>query len=180
MRTVPLYGKIAAGRVALVDDEDYGLVMRHHWNVWEMPPQPGRREPGRRWPGPYAFTGIRKEDGRKSTMRMHVLIMGQPGIDHRNHDTLDNRRSNLRIATPGESARNKRKQPTAAFRFKGVTPRYHKWHAKIMVDRKVIHLGSFSTEEEAALAYDAAARELHGEFACLNFPEACEHGARAS
>jgi hypothetical protein len=180
LRTVPLHGKIAAGRVALVDDEDYDFVMQHRWNVWELPPKPGKGESRRRREGPYAFTGIKLADGRKSTLRMHILIMGQPGIDHIDHDGLNNQRSNLRIATPGESARNQRKQPNAKFRFKGVTLRAHKWYAKIMADGEIVNLGSFFTEEAAARAYDAAARELHGEFACLNFPEACERGARAS
>ena len=171
MRTVPLYGKVAAGRVALVDDEDYDLVMQYRWCFWEMPPKPGSR--GWRAQGPYAVTATRKADGRKSTLRMHILIMGRPGIDHENHDTLDNRRSNLRVSTPTESARNIRKQGNTKYRFKGVRRHGPSWNARIVVNRKVISLGSFPTEEEGARAYDAAARKYHGEFACLNFPEAC-------
>lgn len=47
MKTVPLYGKKAAGRVALVDDANYDLVMRYRWNVWEVKPR-GPRAPGER------------------------------------------------------------------------------------------------------------------------------------
>lgn len=163
---VPLYGKNAAGRVALVDDGDYDLVMQYRWRVYE------RKQAGRRGLGPYAVTRITK-DGRKVTLQMHVLIMGAKGIDHINHDGLNNRRSNLRPATVAQNTRNSRPRLGASSQYKGVhwATRDRRWRAAIKCDGKSKYLGTFWTERDAALAYDMAARELFGEYAVLNFPE---------
>src|SRR6185437_13748204 len=101
MKTVPLGGKNARGRVVLVDDEDYELVSQYRWHVLEQV------EPGRRPVGPYAKT-TRKLNGRYVTIRMHILIMGRKGIDHRDHNGLNNQRSNLRIATGSQNNQNMR------------------------------------------------------------------------
>lgn len=164
---VPLYGKHARGRVALVELSDYDLVMQHRWLVREM------ERPGCRTLGPYAITRIRRDDGRKTTIFMHNLIMGRTRIDHVNGNGLDNRRSNLRPATNGQNMRNRRPNLNHSSQYKGVqwAPNCGKWRANIKVDGTSYTLGFFADEREAAEAYDAAAREAFGEFVRPNFPE---------
>jgi predicted RNA-binding Zn-ribbon protein involved in translation (DUF1610 family) len=168
MKTVPLHGKKAAGRVALVDDEDYDLVMQYRWYVWELPPQ----KDGWRESGPYAVTS--KAVGAQKTRRMHILIMGAKGIDHRDHDGLNNQRSNLRVATGSQNGANTRpslRELTSPYKGVSWAKQPRMWIAVISFEGRVRKLGSFASELEAAHAYDAAARELFGEFACPNFPE---------
>ena len=164
MRTVPLYGNKAAGRVALVDDEDYDLVMQYRWNVHEC----NRSSPC----GPYAVTHGPRSPGNRPTIRMHNLIIGFSFVDHINHDGLDNRRENLRSASNQDNNRNRRKVMRGHSQFKGVT-RAHKtrWTARIRVNGRSVWLGYFRSEVDAALAYDAAARKYFGEFAYPNFPD---------
>lgn len=165
MKTVPLHGKLARGRVALVDDEDYDLVMQYRWYVIESLPE------GRRPCGPYAATRKGPKGGGHTT-RMHCLIMGAKGIDHRDHNGLNNQRYNLRLATHTQNMRNMRSHQGTASSYKGVS--WHsekcKWRAGIKLNNRTRHLGYFFSEAEAAYAYDAAAREHFGEFACVNFP----------
>lgn len=169
MKTVPLYGQLAAGRVALVDDADYDLVMQHRWNVHETSKGPGRCPTG-----PYAITGTYR-NGRAGTMSMHALLTGYARTDHKNRNGLDNQRHNLRPATPSQNTANNPGKQGRRSRFKGVSwqasrqsPR--KWRAQIKAG-KFRHLGYFTDEAEAARAYDAAAREAFGEYAYLNFPD---------
>lgn len=168
MRTVPLGGAKAAGRVALVDDEDYELVMQHRWTVRET------HRPGRRPLGPYAITNVRQGD-RRTTIFMHNLIMGTTRIDHANGNGLDNQRHNLRPATNGQNMHNRRANVNNhSSQYKGVGwyPRYGKWVARIKLDGKRRCLGYFADEREAAQAYDTAATLAFGEFARPNFPAA--------
>jgi hypothetical protein len=92
---------------------------------------------------------------------MHCFILGRKFVDHKNHDTLDNRRGNLRPATRSQNLANQRRKGT-----KGVfhTP-YGRWLAKIGFNGKKIYLGTFSTKAEAQAAYANKAVELFGEFA---------------
>lgn len=86
---------------------------------------------------------------------------------------MDNRRCNLRLATHQENCFNIRKRDGTSSKYKGVyfdTQNARTWRARIARDGKRRHLGSFRSEVEAAKAYDAAAKELFGEFAWLNFP----------
>lgn len=167
MRTIPLYGAKAAGRVALIDDGDYDLVMQYRWNVMERV-----RGPGRRPAGPYARVNVWVSKEKCIGILMHKLITGYAMTDHIDHDGLNNQRSNLREATHSQNMRNRRPDLDPASQYKGVAPaKSGNWHAMIGMDGRLQRLGTFEAEVDAALAYDAAASFLFGEYACLNFPE---------
>jgi hypothetical protein len=92
--------------------------------------------------------------------------------DHINHNGLDNRKVNLRLATRYQNAWNRRKpNVNSRSKYKGVSwnEREKRWHARIQVNGRSRFLGTFKDELEAAKTYDAAARKYHGAFAALNF-----------
>jgi len=153
-------------RVALIDDSDEALVCAHRWWMIES------RSPGR--PSFYARGSVIGE--RFHPLMHRLLAMGI--TDHVNGNGLDNRRANLRPATRSQNGANRRKVVKTASSFKGVT-RYAvtRWRAYITKDQARIHLGVFESELSAASAYDCAARELFGEYAALNFPQAGERSA---
>lgn len=148
--------------VAVVDDEDYDFVVRAA-KCWRL------NNDG------YATASI----GGK-TVGMHRLILGLTDpkwfTDHINHDTLDNRRSNLRPATRAQSSANRRGWGKTS-RFKGVRFKRGRYEARIRVNGRLDHIGCFTKEEDAARAYDARAREAWDEFARCNFREELEEGA---
>jgi hypothetical protein len=91
--------------------------------------------------------------------------------DHKNHDTLDNRRQNLRMASHRQNGCNLRVPSTNTSGFIGVSwnRQRGKWTAQIKIKRRNHFLGLFVRKEEAAKAHDRAAKQYHGEFASLNF-----------
>jgi hypothetical protein len=99
----------------------------------------------------------------------------QPGeyIDHKDHDGLNNQRSNLRRCTNAQNCANQRSRGGSS-RFKGVSwsKKFKVWVAMTHFDYGGQFQGHFHDEEAAARAYDAAARVRYGEFAMTNFPEA--------
>ena len=144
------------GKAVTVDDEDYHLAAQYRWH-----------EAG----GGYAAYGL-----RRTTIYLHRIIAGAaPGmeVDHINGDTSDNRRANLRIATHQQNLANQRKQQGRTSQYKGVSwdRKRSKWVAQIKFNRQGRYLGVYTKEEDAARAYDTAARHYFGEFARLNFSE---------
>ena len=91
---------------------------------------------------------------------------GKPCVDHIDGDPQNNSILNLRWATRSENQYNSRIRTDNTSGYKGVTfnKENGKWRARINLDGKKKHLGYFHTKEEAAAAYEKAARELHGEF----------------
>jgi hypothetical protein len=116
----------------------------------------------------------RNENGK--TILMHRQIMQPPKgmlVDHMDRNKANNCRPNLRLCTPQENQRNKRKETGSASQFKGVfhDKRCDRWYAKYRHEGKYHWLGFFDLEVDAARAYDRAAVQWYGEFARLNFPE---------
>ena len=153
MKEIPL----RKGMVALVDDEDFERLSRHRWSFHPLG---------------YAVRQVTAA-GKPRLIYMHrVVLQAPPGreVDHRNGDGLDNQRENLRLVARAQNSRNQRLRPHSS-PFKGVSfdRESGRWRAAIMVDYRKIHLGSFDDEQEAALAYDQASRELHGEYGRPNF-----------
>ena len=95
-------------------------------------------------------------------------------IDHRNHVTTDN--SDIRVASRAQNCRNTRGWRNRSSNFKGVSwnASRRKWYACIAIDGKTKSLGTYTSEVEAARAYDKAAFSAWGEFAFLNFKEAAK------
>lgn len=153
-----MYG---SGRVAVVDDADYGLVSQYRWLA-----RRGRNE---------TYYAIRfwQEDSKVRSQFMHTLLTGLRRTDHINHDGLDNRRRNLRDGTGPRNAWNTRKFTVRSSRYKGVCwdAGKQKWMVRVSIDGRARVVGRFASEIRAARAYDRAARESYGEYAFLNFPD---------
>lgn len=164
---------LTKGQVAVVSNEDADLA-KVSWYVLFAPNYAG----GGRY---LAVRCIRRTGGRTRRVLMHRIILarmlGRPltrrdMVDHADGNPLNNQRSNLRLASWAENGFNRSRQANGTSGYKGVTwfKRRQKWQALIQCRGKRHFLGYYDTAEEAAHAYDAAARELHGEFARFNFP----------
>lgn len=152
-------------KVALVDDADYEWLNQFKWfaqqhrNTW------------------YAGRHSHQIGSKKVNVKMHREILGlAPGAkglsDHRDGNGLNNQRSNLRVCTAAENSQNRRPKKHTSSKFKGVSwdKGERKWVAYIQHQKKMMTLGYFKNEAEAARTYDKKAKELFGEFAWLNFP----------
>ncbi len=157
--------KLKTGESVLVDFADWCWLSRYKWCRHKQGYATGRAKAGE--------------------AMMHRLIMQPaPGlvVDHINANKLDNRRANLRICTPAQNARNARRRSDAASKYKGVRllrGRPKPFVGVISVGGVHLSLGTYTTEVDAAHAYDRAAREYFGEYARLNFPREGEQSACA-
>ena len=150
---------LSKSKVAIVDDEDYPVLSRIKWHLTY----------GEKYVGHRIMCS-----GKQHVILMHQLIMGLhfKEIDHINGNGLDNQKLNLRHCTRAQNIMNQHKRKGTRSRFKGVYSHTTspKWRAILTLNGKQIYLGYHDTEEEAARAYDIAAREHFGEFARTNFP----------
>lgn len=177
--------RLTEGKFTIVDHADFYWLSNFYWLTV------GKDD------NFYAARLIRLKSGRLGTVLMHreiyfncsnahlsnlsrpVLHSFSDGgsesnglVDHRNTDSLDNRRANLRLATHSQNSCNSRRDKSNTYsRYRGVSfsKRKQKWFAAIRANGKKMWLGYFETEIDAARAYDAAAKKYHGEYATLNF-----------
>src|SRR5258706_10064208 len=158
------YIALTRNQNAIVDAEDFEWLNQFNWHA--------------RWckttKSFYATRAVAgpKNGPRQIGVHMHDEILGcRQGeeADHKNHDTLDNRRENLRKCTRFQNIRNGRIHKDNKSGFKGVDWHEGKWRARITINYATKYIGAFDSPEEAALAYDCAAMEYFGRFALLNF-----------
>lgn len=154
--------QLTRSMVALVDDADFDHLNQRKWIATKEHQS--------------FYAKRRCKIGGKSTITsMHrVLFNLKPGdrlfVDHKDHNGLNNQRSNLRLVTHSQNACNRRSGVRASSKYLGVS--FHKgtrkWTATLGKDKRIIYLGVFETPELAAVAYNEAAKKYHGEFANLN------------
>lgn len=154
---IPIYGRGGVVAQAQVDDEDAERVSAFRWNLDTKGYARGAR-----------YLGGGRSAARYLRTSMHRLILGlEPGDprqgDHRNGDVLDNRRSNLRVATGAQNSQN-RTRTHGASQYRGVhfNRRYkaRPWEATVRHDGQRHYLGRYATEEEAAEVAAAKRAEL--------------------
>ena len=145
---------LTRGFKARISSEDFERVSRHKWCV--CIPSSGK---------PYACATIHQK-----FVYLHRFILDAPkdvAIDHADSDGLNCTRANLRTATATQNSANRR-HIRAASGYKGVRARRERFLAQIKHRGRQIFLGSFSSAEEAAAAYDTAAVAIFGSYACTN------------
>jgi len=145
------------GAVTIVDESDYERLMKFKWRISEKG---------------YAMR-TQVDKGKASGVLMHRMLLDPPKgfmADHINGDRLDNRRCNLRLANALENSRNRANNHNSRSKYKGVAWKVenNKWQARIRIVGKQHHIGLFDTEEDAAYAYNQAAKLQHGDFSRLN------------
>jgi hypothetical protein len=154
MKLIPLN----RGYEAMVDDEDYDNLMRYKW--------------GAQVHNSNSIYATRSEP-------MQNFLMNPPKgfiIDHKDRNGLNNQKSNLRIATYSQNVIRPQYNSTGYRGVKKIHSQskidrgYQKWGAFLRINGVTLYCGRYDSPQEAALAYDKAAKQYHGEFAILNFP----------
>jgi hypothetical protein len=142
---------------ALVDNEDFERLTQHNWGCEKK------------------SNNVRRHNSTSTFISLaSAVLQTTMMVDHKDRNGLNNQKYNLRICTYSQNMRNRKKGSNGTSKYKGVSfiKRDQCWLAQHMCNR----LGRFKIEEDAARAYDEAARKDFGEFACLNFPREGEQG----
>jgi len=155
---------LGSGKYTIVDDVDYDWLNQYMWKLDGYG---------------YVINATYRSElcntpcspiSSMSRMILELEYGDKRQADHINHNILDNRRSNLRVATIAENQHNQKIRSGGTSQYKGVywNKRNKKWHVKIKINNKAKYLGQFSKEKYAAQAYNLAAKRYFGNFAYLN------------
>lgn len=154
--TLTKFLALSQGFESLVDASDFDYLSQYSWHYSHG----------------YAKSRIKTSEGWKYFYLHRFLLNAAKGvqIDHINGDSLDNRKCNLRICNNQQNSMNTGLSKNNTSGFKGVSleRKTNKWWAKLMYNRKVVHIGFYHNKEDAAREYDKAAIEFFGEFALTN------------
>jgi len=156
---------LGEGKLTILNSADYYRLKKFKWHVFACK--------GKFYAERFALI---KNTWTKRIF-MHRQIMKAPKgklVDHRNGDSLDNRRENLRLATWMQNRQNRRKtksKTSSKYRGLGLSRNRKKWIMRLKHKGKIVATGRFDNEIDAAKAYDEAARKYFGQFARLNFPD---------
>jgi hypothetical protein len=148
----------------IIDDEDCDKIKDYTWQVRK----------NHNYNVFYIGSKIKQKNNIYKNIELSRLITGAKCtelVDHKNGDTLDNTKSNLRVCSRAENNRNSNKRKDGnTSNYKGVCwkARNNKFVSQINFNNKKIHLGYFETEDQAAIAYNMAAIKYFGEFARPN------------
>lgn len=154
---------LTQGKFAVVDEDDFAELSRYNWHL------SGSRNK------PYAIRKARINDPHANAQKvyMHKQILNTfEEVDHKDRDSLNNTKENLRLASRSQNARNRTSRKNSSSRYLGVCR--HKaggWLVQAKNQGVTIYLGYYADEEEAARAYDKYVVKNFGEFANPNFPE---------
>lgn len=157
--------KLTRGQVALVDDDDFERINKHKWCACKSTSNRG------------FYARRLTYGGKRQSIQMHHEVFGSVPdglvVDHIDRDSLNNQKSNLRLASIKENSSNR--TAYGASKYLGVCRSFRNgkvsWRAFINISDRQVYLGSFKTEVEAAIAYNQAAKIERGEFANLNVIE---------
>lgn len=148
---------LSQGKFAIVDEDNFDALSEHNWMYSHG----------------YAKRNFVKENGKKTTIYLHRVILGaEKGqiVDHKNGNPLDNRKTNIRICSQSENLFNKRIQSNNKSGYKGVAwnKEKKKWQAQARFCGKRYSIGYFQTKEEAAKAYNNTIIKISSEFSKPN------------
>lgn len=151
---------LTKGMVAIVDDDDFDRLNEFNWYACKCGDL-------------YYARRCYRIKGKNVTTYMHRFILNakkDDKVDHKNHNTLDNQKNNIRICKEYENRANQSVQKRSSSKYLGVSwsRKESKWIAQIGKNKKNLRIGCFDTEIEAALAYNNKALKLHAEFANPN------------
>lgn len=155
--------KLTQGQYALVDDADYDWLNQYKWYALKDKDCD-------------SFRAVKRGKNHRQIIMARLILGLEHGdkreADHIDHNTLDNRRNNIRICTHQENMLNRKPFRGTTSKYKGVhweSGRTKKnWRVQIRFSSETIHIGYYDNEENAATNYNWAAILLFGEFACLN------------
>ena len=150
-RSIPL----SQGLFAIVDTDKYDWLMQWKWYAHEVK---------------FGYIYARRREKEKIISMHRQILNCKKGehTDHINHNTLDNRITNIRKCTIAQNQYNAMPRKGTS-KYKGVYHHRNKWHSEVIHKGKHYHLGWYESEIDAAKAYDTKALELFGEFAYTNF-----------
>lgn len=152
MKEITLNGKYASGRKALVDNQDYDLLMDHSWSVGN--------------------NGYARCTYKQKQCLMHDFILPPLAgmmVDHKDQNKLNNLRDNLRYVTKSQNMQNQPKTKKNTSGYKGVYflksgTRVNRWFAKLVIDGKVHQSDYVASKEEATKLYEQLAIKYQGQY----------------